>query len=139
MGFAPELAESQGNGLSRLAILGQTEKILASEVFSRSERLAAFLRFTVIETLAGRGNTLKEQVIAASVYLDRPDLRAGNSAAVRSDARRLRDKLREYYAEFSLDPIVISLQKGSYAPGFVRNAALEPALEATPPAIPESG
>jgi adenylate cyclase len=90
MGFAAEPAESRGNGMSSLAILDQTEKILGSEVFSRSERLAAFLRFTVTETLAGRGNTLKEQVIAASVYLDRLDLRTGNPAAVRSDARRLR-------------------------------------------------
>ncbi|HEY7338948.1 MAG TPA: hypothetical protein VH639_28925 [Bryobacteraceae bacterium] len=86
----------------------------------------AFLRFTVTETLAGRGTTLKEQVIAATLYVDRPELRLGDGAAVRADARRLRDKLREYYAEFPLDRIVIALQKGSYTPVFTHNSALDP-------------
>ena len=99
------------------------ERILTSEVFSRSERLTGFLRFAVTETLEGRGETLKEQVIAASLYLNRLDSRGAEGASVRADARRLRDKLREYYAEFPQDPVVISLQKGSYAPRFATNAA----------------
>jgi hypothetical protein len=77
MGFASEPPKSRGSGLSSLAIRGQMQKIFASEMFSRSERLTAFLRFTVEETLAGRGNTLKEQVIAATIYPDRPVLRDG--------------------------------------------------------------
>jgi len=42
---------------------------------------------------------------------------------VRVDARRLRDKLREYYSESTDDPILITLPKGSYAPLFERNPA----------------
>jgi hypothetical protein len=38
-------------------------------------------------------------------------------ATVRVDARRLRDKLREYYTVCDRDPIVISLQKGSLQAG----------------------
>ena len=56
------------------------ERILTSEMFSRSERLTAFLRFTVTETLEGRGETLKEQVIAASLYLNRLDSRGAEGA-----------------------------------------------------------
>ena len=42
---------------------------------------------------------------------------------MRVDARRLRDKLREYYSESTDDPILITLPKGSYVPLFERNPA----------------
>jgi hypothetical protein len=79
------------------AVSDQLEKILGSEIFSRSERLCVFLRFVVGESLAGRGDTLKEQVLAAELYGKRPGS-ADDDPIVRVDARRLRDKLREFYA-----------------------------------------
>ncbi|HLH42655.1 MAG TPA: hypothetical protein VKV74_06705 [Bryobacteraceae bacterium] len=123
MASVAQSTESGGGKLTASAVRDQMERILESEIFSRSERLTAFLRFAVTETLEGRGETLKEQVIAASLYLNRQDSRRAEGASVRADARRLRDKLREYYAEFPQEPVVISLQKGSYAPRFSRNAA----------------
>ena len=42
---------------------------------------------------------------------------------VRVDARRLRDKLREHYVGFPLDPVLISLPKGGYVPAFRENLA----------------
>jgi Tol biopolymer transport system component len=42
------------------------------------------------------------------------------------DARRLRDKLREYYSEFPKEPVVISLPKGTYVPVFEENGVLAP-------------
>ncbi len=50
------------------------------------------------------------------------------------DARRLRDKLREYY-EGRSDPVVISLPKGSYVPVFEANAA-SPTDTARPVVVP---
>ena len=127
MGFSAEPREPSENGLSGQTVRDQLERIVASEVFSRSQRLTAFLRFTVTETLAGRGPTLKEQVIAAALF--QKGLEAvGDDGAVRADARRLRDKLREYYADFPLEPVVISLPKGSYMPVFAYNAAPESVL-----------
>jgi hypothetical protein len=50
---------------------------------------------------------------------------------VRVDARRLRDKLREYYAFAPHDPLIISVPKGSYAPIFQMNGAIAaPAVDA---------
>jgi hypothetical protein len=105
-------------------IRAQLDRILGHEIFSRSERLSRFLRYVVEETLAGRGAELKEPVLAAELYGKRVDAQAGDDSTVRVDARRLRDKLREYYGEATRDPIIITLPKGRYTPAFERNPAV---------------
>ena len=102
-------------------------RILASEVFARSDRLTAFLTYIVDQTLNGHGAALKEQVLAMEVYGKDADFSAAADPIVRVDARRLRDKLREYYASAPHDPVVISVPKGSYAPVFEVHALTEPA------------
>jgi hypothetical protein len=103
------------------AVLAQLERILASELFARSARLSAFLRFVVERTLQGQGSTLKEQVIGSQLYGKGAEFDGAADPIVRVDARRLRDKLREYYAAFPLDPVLISLPKGGYMPAFREN------------------
>ena len=61
-------------------------------------------------------------MLAAAVYGKRVDFSGGDDATVRNDARRLRDKLREYYAESARDPIIVTLPKGAYTPTFEANA-----------------
>ena len=104
------------------AIRAQLERILASEVFSRSQQLRRFLSFIVEQRLAGQGHSLKESVLAHELYGKGTDFDGGTDPVVRVDARRLRDKLREYY-EGRSDPVVISLPKGSYVPVFEANSA----------------
>ncbi|MGH9202101.1 MAG: hypothetical protein ACRD2A_12800, partial [Vicinamibacterales bacterium] len=99
-------------------VLDQVTRILASDLFARSDRLSAFLRFIVEQTLNGQGGSLKEQVIAVELYGKMPDFSAAADPIVRVDARRLRDKLREYYASAPHEPVVISIPKGSYTPVF---------------------
>jgi Tol biopolymer transport system component len=110
-------------------VRAQLTRILASEIFSRSDRLTAFLTFVVEQSLDGRGVELKEHVLAMEVYGKTADFDTGLDPIVRVDARRLRDKLREYYASAPHDPIIISVPKGSYAPTFATNG------HATPPAV----
>ena len=93
-----------------------------SAVFSRSPHLRRFLSFIVEQSLAGQGHTLKESVLAHELYGKGTDFDGGNDPVVRVDARRLRDKLREYY-EGRSDPVVISLPKGSYVPVFEGSSA----------------
>ena len=100
------------------AVRSELENVLASELFVRSERLSTLLRFVVEETLDGRGETLKEAVLAHQLYGKDADFEGATNPIVRVDARRLRDKLREYYADATADPVVISLPKGSYVPAF---------------------
>ena len=99
-------------------IRAQLDRILSSEMFSRSERLSDFLRFIVDHTLDGDSSSLKEQVLAAELYHRGSDFDAAADAVVRVDARRLRDKLREYYSENAEDPVLITLPKGAYVPAF---------------------
>src|SRR5262249_21412957 len=101
----------------------QLHRILASDIFARSERLRVFLRFVVEQTLDGQASGLKEQVLGAEIYGRGPEFDGEIDSIVRVDARRLRDKLREYYVEFPRDPILISLPKGTYVPLFEANQA----------------
>ena len=112
----------------------QLDRILASQIFMRSERLSAFLRFVVEQTLNSRGTGLKEQVLGAELYGKGPEFDGAADPIVRVDARRLRDKLREYYAECPQDPILISLPKGSYVPVFEENGHIAPTADSAPPA-----
>ena len=97
-------------------------RILASDIFTRSDRLSAYLKFIVERTLAGEGDTLKEQVLAIELYGKTADFNTAADPIVRVDARRLRDRLREYYASAPTGDLVISVPKGSYAPEFTATA-----------------
>jgi len=101
----------------RDAVICALEQILASDVFRRSTRLSRFLRFTVEQTLAGFGEDLKEYRIATEVYERKADFDPGQDTIVRSEARRLRTKLKEYYQNDGLyDDVIISFRPGSYIP-----------------------
>jgi Tol biopolymer transport system component len=113
-------------------VRAQLDRILASETFSRSERLSDFLRYVVEETLRGDGGGLKETVIGRELYRRGADFDAATDPIVRVDARRLRDKLREYYSESTNDPILITLPKGSYVPVFERNPTSVPLVHPFP-------
>jgi Tol biopolymer transport system component len=89
----------------------------------RSDRLSTFLKFIVEQTLAGRGESLKEQVIALEVYGKGADFNTAEDPIVRVDARRLRDHLREYYATAPNGEVVISVPKGCYTPVFTGSVA----------------
>ena len=118
-----EASAKARSDLPEAAIRAQLERILASDVFSRAQQLRRFLVFIVEQSLAGQAHSLKESVLAHEVYGRGTEFDGGADPVVRVDARRLRDKLREYY-EGRSDPVVISLPKGSYAPSFEATAAL---------------
>ena len=96
----------------------ELDRILASELFTRSARLSSFLSFIVDRTLDGQGDSLKEQVIAVELYGKSADFSTADDPIVRIDARRLGDRLREYYAGMSDCGVIISVPKGSYTPVF---------------------
>jgi Tol biopolymer transport system component len=115
--------EPGASDVSDAAVRAQLDSILASTIFSRSPHLRRFLSFIVEQSLAGQGHRLKESVLAHELYGKGSDFDGGSDPVVRVDARRLRDKLREFYDGRS-DPVLISLPKGSYMPVFeIRPAA----------------
>jgi len=116
--------------LSRDAVQGELERILASAKFARAKRLRSLLRFTVTQTLQGNADSLKEYVIGTEV-LDKPETYdPRNDSLVRVLANRLRGKLKEYYSNGgSNDPLVIEFPKGRYIPKFHRREHLDSEIQ----------
>jgi TolB-like protein len=108
--------------IAQEAIREELSRILESSIFVQSDRLSRFLRFTVDATLAGKAEMLKEYLIGTEVYDRKPPYNPNLDSIVRSEARRLRNKLKEYYESVGKDdPVLISYRLGSYAPVFRPN------------------
>jgi TolB-like protein/tetratricopeptide (TPR) repeat protein len=102
-------------------ILAALERLTETTEFSGSSRRKDFLHHLVNETLAGRCERLKGTSIAIDVFGRKADFDPQTDAVVRSEARRLRQALDNYYAGNGADdPIRIVLPKGSYVPIFER-------------------
>ncbi|HEX4592681.1 MAG TPA: tetratricopeptide repeat protein [Bryobacteraceae bacterium] len=111
---APPAAE-----ISAESIRAALEKILASPGFATADRISRFLRYTVEETLNGQTDKLKESLLGIDVFGRKPSYDPRVDAVVRTEAVKLRARLREYYeSEGREDEIVIDLPKGGYIPAF---------------------
>jgi|HubBroStandDraft_6_1064221.scaffolds.fasta_scaffold330924_2 hypothetical protein len=109
------------NKFTREAIREELSRILESSIFVQSDRLGRFLRYTVETTLEGDAETLKEYVIGTEVYDRKPPYHPSVDSIVRSEARRLRSKLKEYYESVGKnDSVFIYYRPGSYVPVFRR-------------------
>jgi hypothetical protein len=110
-----------GRTISEEVIREELSRILESSIFVRSDRLGRFLRYTVETTLAGDAETLKEYLIGTEVYERKPPYHPSVDSIVRSEARRLRSKLKDYYdSEGRNDSVFIYYRPGSYVPAFRR-------------------
>jgi hypothetical protein len=95
------------------------QKISRSRAMSGCNRLIQLLDFVVTSTLRGESSHLKETTIGVHVFARSPDYDPKVDTIVRSQAWRLRAKLRKYYAsEGANDPIVIEIPIGHYVPAF---------------------
>jgi hypothetical protein len=120
------------------AIREEVSRILASPMFVQSDRLGRFLRYTVEMALAGAAETLKEYRIGTEVYERRPPYHPSSDSIVRSEARRLRRKLKEYYESNGIgDPVFVYYRPGSYVPVFRRGESLKGIASATERAFRE--
>ncbi len=105
--------------ISAELIRAQLEKILASPGFANAERLSKFLRYTVEESLSGQSDKLKESFLGVEVFGRRPTYDPRMDAVVRTEAVKLRVRLKDYYAgEGREDALFIDLPKGGYVPAF---------------------
>jgi hypothetical protein len=118
---APLRASKERTRLPAHAIKQQLTKILSSQGFAHATRMKRFLEFIVEETLAGRANQICEYAIGTAVFERAESFEPGLDPIVRNDARRLRQKLLEYYHQLPRehdDQIIIELPKGGYVPLF---------------------
>src|ERR1700681_2453981 len=99
--------------LSEDLIRDELARILESSLFAQSDRLGRFLRFTVETTLAGDADALKEYLIGTEVYQRNSSYHPSEDSIVRSEARRLRSKSKEYYDSTGKhDPLQIYYRPG---------------------------
>src|SRR6201985_1757138 len=116
------MARLNGNTVSENAIRKELERVLESPIFAQSDRLSRFLRFTVEYAIGGKDEGLKEYVIGTEVYDRKPPYHPSQDSIVRTEARRLRAKLKEYYeSDGKQNPVFIYFRPGSYVPVFRRN------------------
>ena len=126
------------------AIASETElvrqelaRIVTSPGFAAAERLCEFLSFVVDLSLTGQTGHLKETTVGVEVYHRDPTYDPRTEPIVRTEARRLRGKLDEYYeGPGRTDPVRISLPKGGYVAAFEFRPV--PAAQVIPIAAPDS-
>jgi hypothetical protein len=95
------------------------ERVLASEVLSRSERLCDLLRFVCDQTLAGHAEEINEQRVGEAVFGRPKDYDSSVDGIVRTQASRLRQRLRLYFdGEGCAELLIVSIPRGSYVPVF---------------------
>jgi TolB-like protein/Tfp pilus assembly protein PilF len=137
MRSAAESSERDANNTSSPAaeisvesIRAALEKILASPGFANADRLSRFIRYVVQETLNGQTDKLKESLLGIDVFGRKPTYDPRVDAVVRTEAVKLRARLRDYYeSEGREDEVVIDLPKGGYIPAFrIREKLPEPVV-----------
>lgn len=100
-------------------IWAAVERIHESRAMSECPRLMQFFRFVVASTLKGEAMHLKETTIGVAVFGRAPDYDPKVDTIVRSQAWRLRSKLKKYYdSEGVNESIIIELPIGHYVPTF---------------------
>jgi len=98
---------------------GMVQRVVASPEFEKSERLSAFLLYVCERALQHRPNEVTEQQIGVHVYGRPCGYNAADDNIVRSQARVLRWKLDQYFAqEGRSEPVAITIPKGAYLPVF---------------------
>lgn len=124
---------AEGDSPQRAALIrDQLARILASPGFVNSARMCQFLRFVVEISLSGK-DSLKETVIGVEVFSRAPGYDPSLDPIVRVEARRLRDKLQQYYARQSAhDEVIITLPKGGYTPEFEILSISYPEADSSP-------
>ena len=120
-----ELAHGMNGEINASDVWCAVDRIHKSRTMTGCQRLMQLLTFVVGSTLKGEADHLKETTIGVSVFGRSPDYDPKADTIVRSQAWRLRSKLRKYYSsEGADDPLIIDIPVGHYVPVFhIRNTA----------------
>jgi serine/threonine-protein kinase len=101
------------------------ERLLGTQHFSASSRRGQLLRYLVEHTLKGDADKINEYAIGLEVFQRPESFDPRIESVVRTEFSRLRQRLKDYYAEDGLrDGIVIDFPPRSYVASFTfREAA----------------
>lgn len=111
------------------------ERVLMAPEFAQAGRMNQLLRFLGEQTLAGRAGDLKETVVGVEVFGRSPGYDPKVDSVVRTEVRRLRLKLQEFYAGGGAEERVrVEIPKGGYEVVFVEVAEVAVAVA---PVVPK--
>lgn len=97
----------------------QVAKILKSVAFRNSSTLQRMLEFIIEKAEKGQCSDLNEYSIAVQVLGRKSSFDPSADTSVRTQAYRLRTRLKDYYAsEGASDQLIIEIPKGHYMPSF---------------------
>ena len=109
----------KSSSLSHKVISHQLERMLSSPDFRLSPPQAAFFKFVVNQTLAGKADQIKGYTVATEVFGRGPDFDQSIDPVVSIQASRLRRAIERYYLTTGQnDPARIDIPKGTYVPTF---------------------
>jgi len=123
----------------RLKIMAHLDELLSSPGFAGSRRRQAFLKYVVEETLAGRGDAIKERNIAVDVFDRSSDFDAHSASIVRVTGSEVRKRLAQAYASGLDGGVRVELPLGSYQPSFQFTSESVDALLHSPQQSSEPG
>jgi hypothetical protein len=106
------------------------QRVADSDYFRKGPKLRAFLLYVCENTILGRAENVREQLIGSKVFGRLADYDFNNDNIVRVEARELRKRLETYFANEGKDEaVVIEIPKGAYVPIFRprEEAAAQPA------------
>jgi adenylate cyclase len=96
------------------------ERVLRSRQFSSTHRIRRFLEYIVRKVQQDKSEEIREYNVGIEVFDRSPaNYDPSTDPIVRVQARRLREKLKEYYQSEGMgDPLLIEVSVGSYVPKF---------------------
>jgi len=124
--------EGASEALSATEIRKALSAILQSPPFRSSPQIQKVLKFLVLETLAGSGESLKERVIGASLFDRPPDYDTSADPIVRLRVAEVRKRLALYYQGARDEAVLISIPTGSFKAVFELSDKNQPPAPAAP-------
>jgi hypothetical protein len=112
------------------------QRVAASALFKKSPRLRQFLLFVAERSVAGHAAEISEYEIGWKVFERGPNYNPVDDSIVRSAARQLRAKVKEYFETEGLgESLILEIPKGGYFPVFNEreHMAAAPTLPQVPP------
>ena len=114
--FEPVTHLMANSPITAAQVRAHLQFILNSAEFEKCRRIGEFLSFIVEETLAGRGDRLKEHTIAQAVFHKDETFDPKISSIVRVEAGRLRSRLASFYRKSgAATKIRLEVPKGNYS------------------------
>ena len=126
-GGRPAHASSAPDSAQHDEIRAQLARLLATGAFVSSLRRSQLLRYLVERMLGGEGQGITEYAIGVDVFERPVSFDPRIESIVRNEAGRLRQKLKDYYAEQGRqDRVLIELPPRGYKPAFTFRQAEAP-------------